>query len=136
MLRTFRLHVNYMQEPRHRIWTVTLYGTRAARRRTMYATQVFVDVPVHAIPGPRREQPRAFLEGQATHFRRGRTGCILITHEGERMAKHPGFKNVQNAIAAKQGVSKDRAGAILAASSRNASPAAKRANPRLSRVKG
>jgi hypothetical protein len=52
------------------------------------------------------------------------------------MAKaHPGFKAVQSKIAAKQGVSKDRAGAILAASSRNASAKAKKANPRLKKVK-
>lgn len=52
------------------------------------------------------------------------------------MAKHPGFKAVQAKIAAKQGVSKKRAGAILAASSRGASAKAKAANPRLKRVKG
>lgn len=50
--------------------------------------------------------------------------------------KHPGFKAVQAKIAAKEGVSKDRAGAILAAASRKASPAAKKANPALKRVKG
>lgn len=50
--------------------------------------------------------------------------------------KHPGFKAVQAQIAKKQGISKDRAGAILANKSRNASPAAKKANPRLKRVKG
>jgi len=49
--------------------------------------------------------------------------------------RHPGFQAVQAKIAAKEGVSKDRAGAILAASSRRASPAAKKANPRLNRVK-
>ena len=49
--------------------------------------------------------------------------------------KHPGFRAVQNKIAAKQGVSKKQAGAILAASTRNASAAAKRKNPRLKRVK-
>jgi len=53
------------------------------------------------------------------------------------MAKaHPGFKAVQAKIAAKQNVSKDRAGAILAASSRKASGKAHKANPRLNRVKG
>lgn len=36
----------------------------------------------------------------------------------------------------KLGVSKDRAGAILASKSRGASAAAKRKNPRLKRVKG
>lgn len=49
---------------------------------------------------------------------------------------HPGFKVVQSKIAKKAGVSKKRAGAILAASTRRASPAAKRRNPRLKRVKG
>jgi hypothetical protein len=48
---------------------------------------------------------------------------------------HPGFKAVQNKIAAKQGVSKKAAGAILAASSRGASASAKKKNPRLKRVK-
>ena len=47
---------------------------------------------------------------------------------------HPGFKAVQKKIAAKYGMK--RAGAILAASTRNASPAAKKKNPRLKRVKG
>lgn len=47
-----------------------------------------------------------------------------------------GFKNVQKKIARKQGVSMKRAGAILASSTRAASPAAKRKNPRLKRVKG
>jgi len=47
---------------------------------------------------------------------------------------HPGFQAVQAKIASQQGISKDRAGAILAKSSRNASPAAKRKNPRLKRV--
>jgi len=50
--------------------------------------------------------------------------------------KHPGFKAVQKSIARKEGVSMKTAGAILAASTRRASPAAKRANPRLKRVKG
>lgn len=46
------------------------------------------------------------------------------------------FKSVQAKIAKKQGVSKKAAGAILAKSSRNASPAAKRKNPNLRKVKG
>ncbi len=49
---------------------------------------------------------------------------------------HPGFKAVQSRIAKKEGISKDAAGAILANASRNASAKAKRANPRLKRVKG
>lgn len=48
---------------------------------------------------------------------------------------HPGFKSVQKKIAKQQGVSKKAAGAILAASTRKASAAAKRKNPRLKRVK-
>jgi hypothetical protein len=53
------------------------------------------------------------------------------------MAKsHPGFKAAASSIAKRQGVSKDRAGAILAAGARGASAAAKKANPRLKRVKG
>lgn len=52
------------------------------------------------------------------------------------MKKHPGFKSVQRGIARKQGVSMERAGAILAASSRNASRKAHKKNPRLNRVKG
>ena len=47
-----------------------------------------------------------------------------------------GFKKVAAKIARKQGISKKRASAILAASTRRASPAAKRKNPRLKRVKG
>lgn len=46
------------------------------------------------------------------------------------------FKSVQNKIAKKQGISKKAAGAILAASSRKASPEAKRKNPKLKKVKG
>lgn len=52
------------------------------------------------------------------------------------MAKaHPGFQAVQNKIAKKEGISSKKAGAILAASTRRASSAAKKANPRLKRVK-
>ena len=49
---------------------------------------------------------------------------------------HPGFASVQAKIAKRQGISSDRAGAILASAARGASAKAKRANPRLSRVKG
>jgi hypothetical protein len=51
------------------------------------------------------------------------------------MKKHPGFKAVASKIAKKQGVSKEKASAILAASSRKASASAKKANPRLKKVK-
>lgn len=49
---------------------------------------------------------------------------------------HPGFQAVQSKIAKQQGISMDRAGAILAAGARKASPAAKKANPALKKVKG
>jgi hypothetical protein len=49
---------------------------------------------------------------------------------------HPGFKAEQAKIAAKEGVSKKAAGAILASAARKASPAAKAKNPNLKKVKG
>jgi hypothetical protein len=51
------------------------------------------------------------------------------------MMKHPGFKSVQASIAKKQGIPMKNAGAILAASTRKASASAKKANPRLKKVK-
>ena len=56
--------------------------------------------------------------------------------KGGKSKAHPGFKAVQGKIAGRMGVSQERAGAILASATRKASPAAKRANPRLKRVKG
>ena len=47
-----------------------------------------------------------------------------------------GFKAAAKKIAAKQGVSKKSAGAILAAGARKASPAAVKANPNLKKVSG
>ena len=49
--------------------------------------------------------------------------------------KHPGFKAVQSKIEG-EGYGKKAAGAILASSTRKASPAAKKANPKLGKVKG
>jgi hypothetical protein len=49
---------------------------------------------------------------------------------------HPGFKKAASMIAKKQGVSKERAGAILAAGARKASAKAVKANPRLKKVSG
>lgn len=48
---------------------------------------------------------------------------------------HPGFKAVEKRIAKKEGVSEKRASAILASSTRNASKKAKKANPKLKKVK-
>jgi hypothetical protein len=50
--------------------------------------------------------------------------------------KLKGFENVQKGIAKKSGVGMERAGAILAASTRKASASAKKANPALKKVKG
>jgi len=49
---------------------------------------------------------------------------------------HPGFKAVAAGIAKKQGISKERAGAIVAAGARKASAKAVKANPRLKNVSG
>ena len=49
---------------------------------------------------------------------------------------HPGFAGAEKQIMAKEGLSKASAGAILGKTSRDASAAAKRRNPRLNRVKG
>lgn len=50
--------------------------------------------------------------------------------------KGMGFKAAQSQIAKKQGISKESAGAILAAGARKASAAAKKKNPNLKKVKG
>jgi len=50
--------------------------------------------------------------------------------------KGMGFKAAQAQIAKKQGISKERAGAILAAGARKASATAKKKNPNLKKVKG
>ena len=49
--------------------------------------------------------------------------------------KGMGFAAAKKSIMAKQGLSAEAAGAILASGARNASPAAKRANPNLKRVR-
>lgn len=53
-----------------------------------------------------------------------------------KVKKGMGFKAAQLQIAKKQGISKERAGAILAAGARKASAAAKKKNPNLKKVKG
>jgi len=59
-----------------------------------------------------------------------------ISETNMAYGKHPGFKAVQSKIAAEEGVPMKNAGAILASASRKASPAAKKKNPRLKKVKG
>lgn len=53
-----------------------------------------------------------------------------------KSSAHPGFKAVASGIAKKQGISKERASAIVAAGAHKASPMAVRANPRLKKVAG
>jgi len=48
--------------------------------------------------------------------------------------KHPGFKAVEAKVAQEPGI--NNPGAVVAAAARGASPAAKKANPNLKRVKG
>ena len=48
--------------------------------------------------------------------------------------KGMGFAAAQKSSAKKQGIPMERAGAILASSTRKASPAAKKANPNLKKV--
>lgn len=50
--------------------------------------------------------------------------------------KHPGFKAVSSSIAKREGVSMDRARAMLASGTRKAGKSARKKNPRLNRVKG
>ena len=51
------------------------------------------------------------------------------------VAKPKGFQNVASSIAKKEGIPKANADAILASSTRKASPAAKEKNPALKKVK-
>lgn len=55
--------------------------------------------------------------------------------ERDMMGKHPGFKAVAGKIE-KEGYSPKVAGAILASKTREASSVAKKANPKLKKVKG
>ena len=58
-----------------------------------------------------------------------------LRKEGRQvMAPKKGFANVQREIARKSGIPMERAGAILAAKTREASPAAKAKNPALKKV--
>jgi hypothetical protein len=61
---------------------------------------------------------------------------LTLNNHMAKSKAHPGFKAAQASIAKKQGISKQAAGAILASSTRKASPAAKRKNPNLKKVKG
>ena len=62
-------------------------------------------------------------------------GCLKGAWVVKRGKAHPGFKAVQEKVMG-EGYSREAAGRIVAAAARNASAKAKRANPRLKRVKG
>jgi hypothetical protein len=53
-----------------------------------------------------------------------------VTHS----AQHPGFKALEAELGRRKGIRNP--GAVLASAARKASPAAKKKNPRLKRVKG
>jgi hypothetical protein len=80
----------------------------------------------------------AFKPSELVHKQREKDNGGSTVREGTEghNKAHPGFKAVQSKIASERGVSEERAGAILGAATRHASPAAKAANPRLKRVKG
>ncbi len=58
------------------------------------------------------------------------------TRRVKHSKKHPGFKSVAAGIARRQHVSIKRARAMLASGTRRAGTKARRANPRLKRVRG
>ena len=71
-----------------------------------------------------------------SHAYLGHFANSSVLKAGHNTIAHPGFQAAESKIAKREDISMDRAGAILAASSRRASSAAKKANPRLKRVKG
>ena len=75
------------------------------------------------------------MDGLTERFFMAYSSRGMESFAAKRNAAHPGFKAVQTKIE-KSGYSKKAAGAILANASRNASAGAKKANPRLNRVKG
>lgn len=71
----------------------------------------------------------------ATYYGKRKQPMAAASEMGKGHSKaHPGFKAVQGKIAKKYG--SKAAGAILASATRKASAGAKKANPRLKRVKG
>lgn len=74
--------------------------------------------------------------GRGASYKRGGKKTTPTMKKGGKVTKGMGFKAAQKQIAKKQGLSMERAGAILAAGARKASPAAKRKNPNLKKVKG
>lgn len=67
-----------------------------------------------------------------SHTRKHNIGVI----NKMKAKKGMGFKAAANSVAKKEGIPVKRAQAIIAASTRKASPEAKKANPNLKKVKG
>ncbi len=65
---------------------------------------------------------------------KGKKKADCSMSKGDKKA-HPGFKAVEKKVE-KEGYSKEKAGAIVASSARNASAKAKKDNPKLNKVKG
>ncbi len=60
----------------------------------------------------------------------------MAKKKAQKKVKHIGFEAAAEQAAKSAGVSKERGRAIVAAGARKASPAAKKRNPRLKKVKG
>lgn len=95
---------------------------------------------------PYTAKQRRYFHAQAE---KGKPGMAKLASEADAYAKAGkekppvaaskkgmGFKAAAASVAKKEGVSKERANAIIAAGARKASPAAKKANPNLKKVKG
>src|SRR6266511_1624721 len=104
---------------------------RPSRCRSPRRRQIFYSQQLHREETNDARRDAVYLR-QGLHRRRF-GGCDQVGM-GQMAKKHPGFKAVASKIAAKEGVSKERANAILAAGSRGASASAKRKNPRLKKV--
>jgi len=81
---------------------------------------------------PTSVRQRRLMESKAAPVQTIRQKAVIEL--SDRMVR--GFKKNAQRIASKQGVPYDRAAAILAAAARKASPAARRKNPNLKKVKG
>jgi hypothetical protein len=101
-------------------------------------------------PMPRAAQDQVYLEGYGQNAADPRmtdesaTTGLQATDKPDRAplygdnrdgVLHNNFASAQAGIAKKEGIPSANAGAILASASRNASPAAKKANPNLKKVK-
>lgn len=89
---------------------------------------------------PKKVGKRAYVSAVNSTVKRRKTDSKASATKSlpdyKKGGAHPGFKSVQNSIASKEGVSKAAAGAILASATRKASPSAKKANPKLKKVRG